>query len=121
MTESEERHMDATTDQWNLREGTEVFGSDGSKVGKVIAVHDNYLVVEKGFFFPTDYYVPTSAIANYDGDTVYLNVGKDEALNSNWNVAPVGDTVGTTVTDTYTTDDAGYGVGSVVDADVERF
>src|ERR687890_910910 len=109
MTESEERHMDATTDQWNLREGTEVFGSDGSKVGKVIAVHDNYIVVEKGFFFPTDYYVPTSAVANYDGDKVYLSVTKDEALNQGWDTMPQDDAAFTETTTTYDTTTAPTG------------
>jgi uncharacterized protein (TIGR02271 family) len=105
------------TTPYQISEGTQVRSADDEKLGKVVAVQQDYLVVEKGFFFPTDYYIPTSAIANYDGDTVYLNVGKDEALNSNWSMAP-----GTeTVTDTYTTSDAGYGVGAVRDADIEQF
>jgi len=90
-------------ESYQISEGAQVRGADDEKLGKVIAVQQGYLVVEKGFFFPTDYYIPTSAIANYDGDTVYLNVGKDEAVNSNWNVVPVDGVVGTTVTDTYTT------------------
>jgi len=97
---------------YQVSEGTQVRSADDEKLGKVVAVQQGYMVVEKGFFFPTDYYIPTNAIANYDGDTVYLNVGKDEALNSNWNVAPVGDT--------YTTADAGYGVGSVGDQPFEH-
>lgn len=80
--------MDRTNEQWQLREGTEVVGADGDKVGKVIAVHPDYVVVEKGFFFPTDYFIPTSAIANYDGDKAYLAVTKDEALNSGWDMQP---------------------------------
>jgi len=106
---------------YQISEGAQVRGIDDEKLGKVIDVQQGYLVVEKGFFFPTDYYIPTSAIANYDGDTVYLNVGKDEALNSNWNVVPEGDTVGTTVTDTYaTTGDVGYRAGAVSDQPFER-
>jgi len=71
-------------DRWNIREGAEVRSSDDEKLGKVVAVEGSYLVVEKGFFFPTDYYVPTSAVASADGDTVYLSVGKDQAMNSGW-------------------------------------
>jgi len=81
--------MDPTIQQWNFREGTEVFGADGDKVGKVIAVTDRYFVVEKGFFFPKDYYIPTSAIANQDGDKIYLSVTKDEALNQGWDTEPL--------------------------------
>ena len=68
--------------------GAEVYGADGDKVGTVAAVYPGYLVVEKGFFFPTDYYIPTSAIASYDNDQVYLNVAKDAALNSGWDAQP---------------------------------
>lgn len=95
---------------YQIEAGTTVKSADDEKLGKVVAVDAGYLVVEKGFFFPTDYYVPASAIATYDGDTVYLNVGKDEALHSTWNVAPGTDTV-----DTATTDRASYGNEPVSD------
>jgi len=81
--------MDPITQQWNIREGTEVFGSDGDKVGKIVAVTNRYFVVEKGFFFPNDYYIPMSAISTYDDDKIYLNVSKDEALNQGWDTQPL--------------------------------
>jgi uncharacterized protein (TIGR02271 family) len=68
--------------------GAEVFGSDGEKVGTVSAVYPGYIVVEKGFFFPTDYYIPRSAIASYDSDRVYLTVTKDAALGRGWDTLP---------------------------------
>jgi uncharacterized protein (TIGR02271 family) len=76
--------MDRTVQQWQIPEGTDVVGADGDKVGKVVAAEPAYIIVEKGFFFPTDYYIPTSAINNFDGDKVYLSVTKDEALNQGW-------------------------------------
>ena len=42
----------------------------------VAAVYPGYIVVEKGFFFPTDYYIPMSAVASYDNDRVYLTSGQ---------------------------------------------
>src|SRR5215211_8053053 len=90
--------MDRTTtgtQDWTITEGTDVVGSDGDKVGEVVAVQDTYVVVEKGFFFPTDYYVPTSAIANYDGEKAHLSVTKDEALHQGGDVIPGDETVGT--------------------------
>ena len=48
--------------------GVGVFGADGDKVGTVSAVYPGYIIVEKGFFFPTDYYIPMSAVASYDTD-----------------------------------------------------
>jgi len=80
-------------DRFEISEGTDVYGSDGDKVGSVVAVQPNYIVVEKGFFFPTDYYIPTSAVSSYDDGKVYLNVTKDQALNQGWDAEPVGDYV----------------------------
>ena len=68
--------------------GAEVFGADGEKVGTVAAVYPGYIVVEKGIFFPTDYYIPMSAVASSDNDQVYLNLAKDAALNSGWDAQP---------------------------------
>jgi len=75
--------------QTDVLTGAEVFGSDGAKVGTVATVYPGYVVVEKGFFFPTDYYIPRSAIASFDGERVYLTVGKDDALHRGWDVIPV--------------------------------
>ena len=95
--------MDRTSEQWTVREGTDVISADDQKVGKVVAVQPTYLVVEKGFFFPTDYYIPTSAVANYDGDKAYLSVTKDEALNQGWDSMPQEDASYTTTSTTYDT------------------
>lgn len=101
--------MDPTVQQWRFTEGTDVIGADGDKVGKVIGVSDQYFIVEKGFFFPTDYYIPMSAVANYDGAKVYLTVTKDEALNQGWDRRPL------EATDTYATDSAaGYNTGTAM-------
>src|SRR5215203_1077044 len=77
-----------TTDSSQIMTGDEVYGSDGDKVGTVAEVQPSYIVVEKGFFFPTDYYIPMSAIASVAGGQVYLNVAKDAALNSGWDTVP---------------------------------
>ena len=68
--------------------GDDVYGSDGDKVGSVAEVQSGYIVVEKGFFFPTDYYIPLSAIASASGGQVYLSTTRDAALNSGWDVVP---------------------------------
>ena len=95
--------------------GTDVLGSDGGKVGTVSAADANAIVVEKGFFFPTDYTIPTSAIATFDGDAVYLNVTKDGALNTDWGRgattvlgAAAEAEYDTTMTDTTMTGNVGY-------------
>ena len=68
--------------------GADVFGADGEKVGTVAAVYPGYIVVEKGFFFPTDYYIPMSAVASADADRVTLTLAKEAALNSGWDAQP---------------------------------
>jgi uncharacterized protein (TIGR02271 family) len=72
----------------DITTGADVYGSDGDKVGTVAAVYPGYIVVEKGFFFPTDYYVPMSSVASADNNQVYLNVAKDAALQSGWDAQP---------------------------------
>jgi uncharacterized protein (TIGR02271 family) len=91
----------------NIATGAEVFGADGEKVGTVAEVYSGYIVVEKGFFFPTDYYIPMSAIASADNNQVYLNLAKDAALNSGWDAQPTN--LQATAYDT--------SVGSVTDVD----
>jgi len=76
--------------------GDEVYASDGDKIGTVAEVQPGYIVVEKGFFFPTDYYIPTSAIASANSGQVYLSATRDAALNSGWDVVP--DVQATTMT-----------------------
>jgi uncharacterized protein (TIGR02271 family) len=88
--------MDNTMSQWQtqFREGDDVIAADGEKLGSIQNIGANYFLVEKGFFFVTDYYVPFSAVSTYDMDAgkVYLSVTKDEALSSGWDVAPEYDT-----------------------------
>jgi uncharacterized protein (TIGR02271 family) len=96
--------MSWTTETGQDLTGAEVFGADGDKVGTVSAVYPGYIVVEKGLFFPTDYYIPMSAIASYDTDRVYLNVSKDAALGRGWDVRPVDLETATIATTTATTD-----------------
>jgi uncharacterized protein (TIGR02271 family) len=88
--------MDSDLTQFTPREGMNVYGSDGDKVGEVDAVEPDYFVVRKGFFFPEDHYIPRSAIANFDEDNIYLNYTKDEVLSQNWTTAPEAGTYDTT-------------------------
>src|SRR5215212_904049 len=96
--------MSWTTESRQALIGAEVFGTDGDKVGTVSEVYPGYIIVEKGFFFPTDYYIPMSAVASYDNDRVYLTVSKDAALGRGWDVRPVDLETATVGTTTATTD-----------------
>ena len=107
----------------SISEGTDVYGSDGEKVGSIVAVRPNYLVVEKGFFFPTDYYIPVSSVASVEEGRVHLAVTKDAALNQGWDAVPADYDSEAVVTTTetvgsYSTDNTmastGTGVGDAI-------
>jgi uncharacterized protein (TIGR02271 family) len=94
--------------QQTINPGATVYGADGDKVGTVATLDGAYVVVEKGFFFPKDYYIPVSAISETSADAVYLSVTKDAALNQGWDQEPAGtetttDSYGVTGTDTAST------------------
>lgn len=78
---------------YQFREGDDVIAADGEKLGSIASVGQNYLLVEKGFFFIKDYYVPFTAISSYDESDgrVFLSTTRDEALNSGWDQMPMTD------------------------------
>jgi uncharacterized protein (TIGR02271 family) len=103
-------------DVWEIDHGYDVFAADGEKVGDVQEVHPHYLVVSKGFFFPTERYVPVSAISDVREERVSLNVTKDQVDSQGWETVPDADTV-----DTYTTSGMTPTTGATTEyADVTR-
>lgn len=76
-----------------IQPGWEVCGRDGQKIGSVMEVGDNYVAVEKGLFFITDLYVPTSAVDRMEPDEsrVYLMVAKDDINEEAWKAPPSAD------------------------------
>lgn len=114
---------DYNRDQWTVTEGADVVGSDGEKLGEVVNAYPDYIVVKKGFFFPNDYYVPSSAIANVDEEHVYLNVTKEQALNQepSWETEPVSSTTTTSTYDDVATSTASTGLtGATTDVGTQE-
>lgn len=74
--------------EWEIEVGADVIGICGHKVGEVVAVREDVIVVEKGFFMPTDFYIPKSAIHRNNDHGLYLNVSKNEALHRGWDIDP---------------------------------
>lgn len=70
--------------------GLDVMGSCGHKIGEVVDVRPDHLVVEKGFLVPEDVYVPKSAIAKSDEHHLTLNVTRDVSEHSGWEKDPEG-------------------------------
>ena len=92
--------MQNTFDTTQIQTGTSVYGSDGEKIGDVAGVADRYFVIEKGFLFTTDIYVPLSAVASADEDGITLSMTKDEVENNDWSSEPTDDDRDTAFADT---------------------
>jgi hypothetical protein len=73
---------------WHIEQGTDVIGTCGHKIGEVMDVQNEYLVVEQGFFICHDLYVPTSAIASVDKHGLHVNVSKNQIKASGWDTEP---------------------------------
>lgn len=68
--------------------GAPVYGVDNVRFGQVAGSYRNYLIVERGFFMPVDYYVPMNAVGRVDDDLVVLSVSRDAALAQGWERPP---------------------------------
>lgn len=73
---------------WEIDNGWDVVTSDGEKLGDVDEVHPHYLVVSKGWLFPTERYVPVSTITDVSDNKVYINVSKAEVDSQGWDTIP---------------------------------
>lgn len=76
--------MQSDHNTFDIREGAEVVGTDGTKLGSVDRLEGNTIVVRKGFFFPQDHYIPVSAVTRADADYVHLSVTGDAAQSEDW-------------------------------------
>ena len=84
--------MDTTTNTTQIQTGWDVYGSDGEKVGSVAGIANDHFIIQKGFIFTTDVYVPMSAVSSVHDDEVELIYTKDQVENQDWSSAPVAGT-----------------------------
>ena len=102
-----------TTTQMPIELGTNVYGSDGEKIGSVAETQNQYFVIEKGFIFTTDIYIPMSAVAGRHEDGIRLSMTKDEIEHGDWSSPPVlGDQTNPGQVGYAGQHDAGWDVGS---------
>jgi len=69
-------------------DGSRVLCVDGLAIGEVVASYREHLIVERGYFFPKNYFIPFSAVAESGGGDVVLNVSRIEALTHGWDRPP---------------------------------
>lgn len=71
----------------DLKPGWEVVANDGQRIGKVREVGQHYIGVSGGRF-SAQIYVPASAIANVEHQTVHLNLASGEVDAMGWRQPP---------------------------------
>lgn len=76
----------------NVPAGTGVYDTNGDKVGNIVEYDSQagYMVVEKGWLFHTDLYVPLTLISNTDDQGVYLKITKDDLKADQYTNPPTG-------------------------------
>lgn len=106
------KHREPTVD-WS-EQGYELYDADGDKIGDIIEVNPDYLVVQYekgllemlGFEDPSTTYVPRSAIAREDGERWYLNIEKDRLEEQRaWTTRPEGSRYGESTAHDYDSDE----------------
>lgn len=84
------------THEAQIQTGWDVYGSDNEKIGDVAGIANDHFIIEKGFLFTTDIYVPMSAVASLGDERVYLAYTKDQVEDEDWSSPPAGDAASTT-------------------------
>ncbi len=79
---SEARRAYTTPGGQEVRVGSEVFASDGARIGTVKEVRATDLLVDRRL--ARDIYVPFDAIADIGGERVTLNLPADEVSAKDW-------------------------------------
>jgi hypothetical protein len=69
-------------------DGSRVLCADGQPLGEVVATYREHLIVERGYFFPTNFYVPYAAIAEAGGGDIVLALTGHDALSQGWHIPP---------------------------------
>lgn len=75
----------------DLALGTRVRSADGEYLGEVKEIQSDHYVIEKGRLFRDDFFIPKTAIVNYDGETAAVNLTLDDIENAGWDEPPLYD------------------------------
>ncbi len=74
--------------QADIHKDMQVSTSDKQELGHVAEAYEDYFLVRKGIFFPTDRYIPYSAIASVNNDHVQLTMNAADATLMEWKKRP---------------------------------
>ncbi|HEU0002677.1 MAG TPA: DUF2171 domain-containing protein [Ktedonobacteraceae bacterium] len=71
-----------------VQTGMHIYTSDNHELGHVAKVYEDSMLVHKGHIFPTDRYIPYSAIESIDNGNIRLDMPLDEAKQKIWHKRP---------------------------------
>jgi hypothetical protein len=72
----------------NISPSMLVYTFDGHELGHIGKVYEDSFLVHKGYFFPTDRYIPYIAIRSVENNRVQLAMSADEAKQKEWEKRP---------------------------------
>jgi hypothetical protein len=82
----------------DIKPGWAVVGNDGRSVGTIREVGQNYLLTSAGL--TGDIYVPASAVANVEHESVHLSLSQSNVAQMGWEQPPRDDDAPTDPTQT---------------------
>src|ERR671932_2629713 len=87
--------MGGNTMDQQFREGTSVFDAGGQTVGVVKEYNPqgNYLLVQRGWAFSQDAYVPLEVIGDTGASGIYLKLDRDALVQQSWDRPPASGSV----------------------------
>ncbi|HEX7733707.1 MAG TPA: DUF2171 domain-containing protein [Ktedonobacteraceae bacterium] len=77
--------------QWNqnhVRPHMRVYSSNGEHVGHIAAVYEDSFLIHKGYFFPTDRYIPYSMVSGVEENQIRLALSTTQLEESLWQKRP---------------------------------
>jgi uncharacterized protein (TIGR02271 family) len=79
-----------TTNVDQIRNGWTAYDANREQIGDVIEVGSNYVLVQKGLFFPKDLYIPISQVTSVDEANAdfFVDVTKDNVESVGWDTPP---------------------------------
>jgi uncharacterized protein (TIGR02271 family) len=79
-----------STNVAQIQNGWGAFDANGESIGNAIDVGTDYVLVQKGLFFPKDLYVPLSAVSSVDEANAhfFVDVTKQEIESLGWDSPP---------------------------------
>lgn len=74
--------------QENVRVRMRVYSSNQEHIGHVAETYEDSFLIHKGYFFPTDRYLPYNTIAHLEEDRIDLVLSSDDIKKMQWEKRP---------------------------------